>query len=103
MTIYLPTLILCWKTKINTFSFPSRAFPSMFRRHAICGKKRIHLASRTHTKPAKAFKPYDLNVYLLDKNSETTPSPSHELKLVQAGLGKRTISITMDMTHSEVR
>lgn len=66
------------------------------------GKKRINVASRTHTKTAKAFKPYDLNVYLLDKNSETTPSPAHELKLVQAGLGKRTISIAMDMTHSEV-
>ncbi|XP_026085218.1 uncharacterized protein LOC113060491 isoform X2 [Carassius auratus] len=80
----------------------ARAFPSMFRRHAICGKKRINVASRTHTKNAKAFKPFDLNVYLLDKNSETTPSPAHELKLVQAGFGKRTISITMDITHSEL-
>ncbi|KAI7790189.1 hypothetical protein IRJ41_008978 [Triplophysa rosa] len=79
----------------------ARAFPSMFRRHAIRGKKRINVASRTHTKTAKAFKPYDLNVYLLDTNSETTPSPAHELKLVQAGLGKRTISIAMDMMHSE--
>lgn len=87
---------------LEIFSFPCRTFPSMFRRHAICGKKRINVASRTHTKTVKAFKPYDLNVYLLDTNSETTPSPAHKLKLVQAGLGKRTISITTDMTHSEV-
>lgn len=86
---------------ITTDAEMASSFPSIFRRHAIRGKKRINEASRTLIKTSKVFKPFDLNTYLLDKYSETTPSPAHELKLVQAGLGKRTISINMDMTHSE--
>ncbi|XP_073719583.1 uncharacterized protein [Misgurnus anguillicaudatus] len=77
------------------------AFPSIFRRHGPTGKRRINVATKTNAKPTKAFKAFELNLYLLDKHSETTPSPKHELALVQAGLGKRTISITVDMTHSE--
>ncbi|XP_049454277.1 uncharacterized protein LOC125902159 isoform X2 [Epinephelus fuscoguttatus] len=40
--------------------------------------------------------------FLLSSKTETTPSPSEELELIQAGLRKRTLSITSDVTHAEL-
>lgn len=42
------------------------------------------------------------SVFLLNKNTEMTPSPAEELQLMQAGLGKRNLSMNDDLTHSEV-
>jgi len=42
------------------------------------------------------------SAFLLNKNLEKTPSSAEELQLMQAGLGKRNLSMTDDLTHSEV-
>lgn len=41
--------------------------------------------------------------FLLSDKAETTPTTQDELELLQAGLGKRTLSITKDLSHEEVR
>lgn len=50
----------------------------------------------------KKWKPFDLSIFLLSSNDELTPLPSDELAFMQAGLGKRTVSLDRDLTHVEV-
>lgn len=40
--------------------------------------------------------------FLLSGKTDTTPTAQDELELLQAGLGKRTLSITKDLRHEEV-
>ncbi|KAF4104406.1 hypothetical protein G5714_015393 [Onychostoma macrolepis] len=77
-----------------------RSFPGFFKN---TGKNKRHLA-RSHRPivPAKAQKTFDVSVSLLGSKSDTTPSISEELELMQAGLGKRTLSLTWDTTHAEL-
>lgn len=90
-------------THINSFTCSTicRSFPGFFKN---AGKNKRHLA-RCHrpTVPAKVHKYFDCSVSLLGSKSDTTPSISEELELMQAGLGKRTLSLTSDTTHAEVR
>ena len=53
-------------------------------------------------KMAKQWNPFHFKVYVLHQNCETTPSPAQDLQHMQAGLGKRTLLMHEDMTHSEV-
>ncbi|KAI2645834.1 Desmocollin-1 [Labeo rohita] len=77
-----------------------QSFPGFFKNS---GKNKRHL-SKCH-RPivvAKAQKTFDISVSLLGCKSDTTPSISEELELIQAGLGKRTLSLTCDTTHAEL-
>ncbi len=88
-------------SNIVTCSIICRSSPGFFKN---AGKNKRHLA-RSHRPvvPAKAQKTFDVSVSLLGSKSDTTPSISEELELMQAGLGKRTLSLTWDTTHAEVR
>lgn len=44
-----------------------------------------------------------LNFYLLPKNTSYTPLPVEELELIQAGLGRQTVSLPEDGNHSDVQ
>ncbi|XP_056329648.1 uncharacterized protein LOC130241741 isoform X1 [Danio aesculapii] len=87
-----------WKTKQADRS--NRSFPGFFKN---AGKYKRQLAkSHKPVIPAKAQKRFAFSVSLLGSKSETTPSLSEELELMQAGLGKRTLSLTSDSTHPEL-
>ncbi|XP_078140545.1 uncharacterized protein LOC139909622 [Centroberyx gerrardi] len=43
-----------------------------------------------------------LNFYLLPKNTTRTPLPTEELELLQAGMGRQTVSIPEDSDHTEI-
>lgn len=51
---------------------------------------------------AKVCKPFSVYVFLVNKDCTSTPSPDEELELSQAGLGKRSLNLTEDMTHLQV-
>lgn len=42
------------------------------------------------------------SVFLLNKNTGMAPSSADEVQLLQAGLGKRNVTMPDDLTHSEV-
>nr|XP_054592648.1 uncharacterized protein LOC129157355 [Nothobranchius furzeri]XP_054592649.1 uncharacterized protein LOC129157355 [Nothobranchius furzeri]XP_054592650.1 uncharacterized protein LOC129157355 [Nothobranchius furzeri] len=54
------------------------------------------------TKIAKHWSSFNFTVFLLCKNFDTTPSPVQDLQHMQAGLGKRTLSMPKGFTHAEV-
>ena len=64
------------------------------------GKKRPAALSKMG--PAIAKKHFKLLFFLLSRAVERTPSPTEELQLLQAGLGKRTITIAEDADYEEV-
>ncbi|XP_053283433.1 uncharacterized protein LOC128444802 [Pleuronectes platessa] len=76
----------------------ARPFPGYFKRN---GKNRSH-PFRRPAKVVTTWKPLDVSFFLLDSKTDTSPSISAELELMQAGLGKRALSITSDLTHSEL-
>lgn len=43
-----------------------------------------------------------MQFFLLDTSSEKTPKSSDELRLLQAGLGRRTVNIPDDASHKEI-
>ncbi|XP_042612117.1 uncharacterized protein LOC122144956 [Cyprinus carpio] len=92
--------ISLYQLKTKQADHNHRSFPAFFKN---AGKNKKHLA-RCHrpTVPAKAHKYFDCSVSLLGSKSDTTPSISEELELMQAGLGKRTLSLTSDTTHAEL-
>ncbi|CAJ1053409.1 uncharacterized protein LOC114557815 isoform X2 [Xyrichtys novacula] len=51
--------------------------------------------------PPKPWKPFTFYLYLMNLNSETTPTPEGEFRLAQAGLGKRLINMSNDMSHDQ--
>lgn len=65
-------------------------------------KKKQKTANTPIQSKATAWKPFTINICLLNKITETSPSPSAELELLQTGLGKRTITVSSNMNHSEV-
>uniref|UniRef100_A0A9J7YT29 HECT domain-containing protein n=1 Tax=Cyprinus carpio carpio TaxID=630221 RepID=A0A9J7YT29_CYPCA len=65
-------------------------------------KKKKKTANTPIQSKATAWKPFTINICLLNKITETSPSPSDELELLQAGLGKRTITVSSNMNHSEL-
>ncbi|XP_054587086.1 uncharacterized protein [Nothobranchius furzeri] len=76
----------------------ARSFPGLFRR----GTKRNSPCMYRPTKIAKHWSSFNFTVFLLCKNCDTTPSPVQDLQHMQAGLGKRTLSMPKDFTHAEV-
>ncbi|XP_026083507.1 uncharacterized protein LOC113059315 isoform X1 [Carassius auratus] len=73
----------------------ARSFPGFFRKEAR-GKKRF--APYTPTQPGKSFL---VNFFLLENQREKTPNGEEELQLVLAGLGKRSLTLNENITHSE--
>ncbi|XP_063052094.1 uncharacterized protein LOC134446716 [Engraulis encrasicolus] len=76
-----------------------RSFPGFFKKRPSRG------AAFKSPKQLKLWKPFNLTVFLMHLNSTTTPSPEspeEDLQHLQAGLGKRTLSIDGEMTHSEI-
>ncbi|MEQ2264033.1 hypothetical protein XENORESO_017894, partial [Xenotaenia resolanae] len=78
----------------------ARSFPGFFKRG---GKRRNDLMRPSSTsKFAKIWKPLEVTFFLLASKNDTIPTYSVELEHLQAGLGKRTLSITSDLTHAEL-
>ncbi|MEQ2242497.1 hypothetical protein ILYODFUR_036433, partial [Ilyodon furcidens] len=76
------------------------SFPGFFKRG---GKRRNDLMRPNSTsKFAKIWKPLEVTFFLLASKNDTIPISSVELEHLQAGLGKRTLSITSDLTHAEL-
>ncbi|XP_049334035.1 uncharacterized protein LOC125801402 [Astyanax mexicanus] len=78
----------------------ARSFPGFFK--GAPQKRKFGRPILQPKTPKKNWKPFLINVFLLNKNTDSSPSPSEELELLQAGLGKRTISVAADLTHSEL-
>ncbi|XP_065132824.1 uncharacterized protein [Paramisgurnus dabryanus] len=76
----------------------ARSFPGFFKRGS---KRRLPSCSRP-AKFNKLWKPFVFSVFLLNKNLDMAPSPADEVQLLQAGLGKRNLTMPEDLTHSEV-
>ncbi|XP_041861438.1 uncharacterized protein LOC121652620 isoform X2 [Melanotaenia boesemani] len=78
-----------------------RSFPGIFGKKSYLGKRKMH-NPKIHGPPSsKTWKPFSFYVYLLNCNTETTPSSSEEFELAQAGLGKRHLTMSRDMSHEE--
>ncbi|XP_068604876.1 uncharacterized protein [Brachionichthys hirsutus] len=60
------------------------------------------IRSLKEAKILRKWIPFDACFCLLSSKTDTTPPPSEELQLIQAGLGKRTLSITSDFTHTQI-
>ncbi|KAK0142192.1 hypothetical protein N1851_020129 [Merluccius polli] len=73
-------------------------FPGYFKRRP----NRAAIALSRSPKVAKVWKPFNFSVFLLHKNSDMTPTAEQDLQHMQAGLGKRCLSMGIDMTHPEV-
>lgn len=69
------------------------SFPGLFK----TGKGCTPLPKR------KAVKSPPIQFFLLSKNTEQTPRSNEERVLLQAGLGRRTISIPENADHSQVK
>nr|XP_005168586.1 uncharacterized protein LOC541543 isoform X1 [Danio rerio] len=76
----------------------ARSFPGFFKRGS---KRRLPSFSRP-AKLNKLWKPFVFSVFLLSKNTDMVPSSTEEVQLLQAGLGKRNVTMPDDLTHSQV-
>lgn len=92
-----PVYNLC----LQCFSlFCFRSFPGYFRREMIRSKKRP--AALSKISPAIAIKYVRLQFLVLSSPTDRTPKPSEEIKLLEAGLGKRTMTVADNSCHEEV-
>ncbi|XP_039524678.1 uncharacterized protein LOC120477237 isoform X1 [Pimephales promelas] len=73
-----------------------KSFPGMFKK----AKKKTR-NPQIHVK-ATPWKPFAVSIYLMSSNTDTSPTPSEELELLQAGLGKRVITISSNVNHSDL-
>uniref|UniRef100_UPI0037E88A9C uncharacterized protein n=1 Tax=Semicossyphus pulcher TaxID=241346 RepID=UPI0037E88A9C len=78
----------------------TRSFPGYFKSTFSRGKKRCLTATKHLVKVTS--KPTALNFYLLPKNTSHTPLPIEELELLQAGMGRQTVSLPEDGDHTEL-
>ncbi|XP_041834217.1 G2/M phase-specific E3 ubiquitin-protein ligase-like [Melanotaenia boesemani] len=78
----------------------SRAFPGYFKSNFNRGKKRLLLSTKQLAKTTSKI--VALNFYLLQKNTSHTPMPAEELELLQAGMGRQTVSLPDDGDHAEI-
>ncbi|XP_016522844.1 uncharacterized protein LOC103132389, partial [Poecilia formosa] len=77
-----------------------RSFPGIFNRG---GKRRNALKTpNCAAKFVKALKPLEVPFFLLASKIDIIPTSSEEIAHLQAGLGKRTLSIQSDLTHREL-
>uniref|UniRef100_A0AAV2JTL2 HECT domain-containing protein n=1 Tax=Knipowitschia caucasica TaxID=637954 RepID=A0AAV2JTL2_KNICA len=76
----------------------ARSFPGFFQKKSCLGKRRFQCSKNVPKQP----KHFSCTVYLLQKNAQFTPSPSGEMQLALAGLGKRQVDIIESMDHNQV-
>ncbi|XP_039648898.1 uncharacterized protein LOC120554217 [Perca fluviatilis] len=81
----------------------TRSFPGFFSKRK--GKNRFSPLQTTPGKPKVCnvnVKPFSIYVYLVNKGCTSTPSAAEELEFSQAGLGKRSLTLTDDMSHAAI-
>lgn len=78
-----------------------RAFPGLFAKK-LSGKKRPHSTLADLKRRINPVKCFPVQFYLVNKYMEKTPKTSEELTLLQAGMGRRTVSVNEDADHSWV-
>ncbi|XP_049450807.1 uncharacterized protein LOC125900079 [Epinephelus fuscoguttatus] len=78
----------------------ARSFPGYFKSNLSRGKKRCLTATKHPIKITS--KTTALNFFLLPKNTAHTPLPPEELELLQAGMGRQTVSLPEDGDHLEI-
>lgn len=76
-----------------------RSFPGFFSKTPARGRKRFHSPCKVVATNAKTI---TFEFYLLNENSERTPTPNSELTLLLAGMGRRTITLPESADHVEV-
>ncbi|XP_078026063.1 uncharacterized protein LOC117258082 isoform X3 [Epinephelus lanceolatus] len=79
----------------------ARSFPGFFTRKSYLGKRKIPSQKTCGTASKKFWRPFSFYAYLLNMNAETTPTSSEEIEHAQAGLGKRHLTMSWDMSHEE--
>ncbi|KAI4827467.1 hypothetical protein KUCAC02_030859, partial [Chaenocephalus aceratus] len=80
----------------------ARSFPGFFVKKKNClGKRKLPALKTFATQAKKNWRPFTFYVYLLNFNADSTPTASEEFALAQAGLGKRHISMPLDVSHEE--
>ncbi|KAK1904188.1 Ribosomal RNA small subunit methyltransferase H [Dissostichus eleginoides] len=81
----------------------ARSFPGFFvKKNRNClGKRKLPALKTFATQGKKNWRPFTFYVYLLNLNADSTPTASEAFALAQAGLGKRHISMPLDMSHEE--
>ncbi|XP_025767068.1 uncharacterized protein LOC100690338 isoform X2 [Oreochromis niloticus] len=77
-----------------------RSFPGHFKSNLSRGKKRCLTSTKQLVKAGS--KTTGLSFYLLSKNTSYTPLPAEELELLQAGMGRQTVSLPEDGDHAEI-
>ncbi|KAG2457065.1 G2E3 ligase, partial [Polypterus senegalus] len=77
-----------------------RSFPGHFKSNLSRGKKRCFTSTKQLVKAGS--KTTGLSFYLLSKNTSYTPLPAEELELLQAGMGRQTVSLPEDGDHAEI-
>ncbi|KAL3967087.1 G2/M phase-specific E3 ubiquitin-protein ligase [Sarotherodon galilaeus] len=77
----------------------ARSFPGFFTKKR--GKNRFSPLQSSALRP-KSSKPFSVYIYLVNKGCTNTPSATEELQLSQAGLGKRSLILTDDMSHTMI-
>ncbi|XP_063732181.1 uncharacterized protein LOC134859572 [Eleginops maclovinus] len=77
-----------------------RSFPGYFKSDFRRGKKRCLTAAKHLVKTS--IKTTALHFYLLPKNISHTPLPTEELELLQAGMGRQTLTLPEDGDHAEI-
>ncbi|XP_057197090.1 uncharacterized protein LOC130558601 [Triplophysa rosa] len=77
----------------------SRSFPGYFLKAQLKGRKRVRSACKVVNTSNKTA---SMQFYLLNKNVERTPTPADELKLLLAGMGRRTVMLHDNADHLQI-
>ncbi|XP_077363569.1 uncharacterized protein LOC144007633 [Festucalex cinctus] len=77
----------------------TRSFPGYFKSNFRKGKKRCLTPSQN---VRTTIRQTTLHFYLLPKHTSHTPLPIEELELLQAGMGRQTVTLPEDGDHNEI-
>lgn len=91
-TLFLITILRLNKLKpqfinVNFLPFTCRSFPKPHLGAVFLWEKKIKPFFQDTRQDYKGLETFYFSVYLLNKNTDSTPSPAEELELIQAGLG----------------
>lgn len=82
-----------------------RSFPGLFGKtfgEKVTRKRGTHSSFTDMKRKLHTVKCFEVQFYLVNKHMEKTPKASDELTLLQAGMGRRTITVKDDSDHSWV-
>ncbi|XP_056441380.1 uncharacterized protein LOC130378700 [Gadus chalcogrammus] len=77
-----------------------RSSPGFFRREAVRAKKRP--AALSKLSPAIAVKYIRLQFFLMPGPTDRSPRKQEEVQLLEAGMGKRTVTVLENASHDEI-